>query len=68
MPIPILGEIVFQGFDSVPYAWTAITLLPWAFAIYALRWFFGGTTNTYDRVMHGRVALVTVIFYQSLHV
>jgi len=66
MPIPIIGEIVFKGFDSVPYAWTAIGLLPWAFAVYALRWFFGGTTNTNDRVMHGRVALVTVCIFSSI--
>ncbi|KAF3244251.1 hypothetical protein TWF192_007812 [Orbilia oligospora] len=59
MPVEFLGQVFSEGASSVPYLPTILRVLPWAVLIYILRWFFGGETNKVERVMHGKVVMVT---------
>ncbi|KAK6531105.1 hypothetical protein TWF281_007930 [Arthrobotrys megalospora] len=59
MPVEFLGQVVSDGASSVPYLPTILRILPWAALIYVLRWFFGGESNRVERVMHGKVVMVT---------
>ena len=69
MPIPLVGQILHNGLSSMPYVEKALyQFLPWALLIYALRWFFGGTKNNVDRVMHGRVVIMTVNRFFSVYI
>ncbi|KAK6332312.1 hypothetical protein TWF696_003031 [Orbilia brochopaga] len=59
MPVEFAGKVLTDGVSSVPYLPEVLQLLPWAALVYVLRWFFGGQTNKVDRVMHGKVVMVT---------
>ncbi|KAF3931496.1 hypothetical protein ABW19_dt0205091 [Dactylella cylindrospora] len=59
MPVEIASKIAADGISSIPYLAETLRLLPWAALIYLLRWFFGGQTNKANRVMHGKVVMVT---------
>ncbi|KAK6544682.1 hypothetical protein TWF694_001368 [Orbilia ellipsospora] len=59
MPVEFLNQVVSHGVASVPYLPQILRFLPWAALIYGLRWFFAGQTNKVDRVMHGKVVMVT---------
>ncbi|EPS43391.1 hypothetical protein H072_2606 [Dactylellina haptotyla CBS 200.50] len=59
MPVDLASKVIADGVSSVPYLPEILRLLPWAALIYALRWFFGGQSNNVDRVMHGKVVMVT---------
>ena len=60
MPIPVLGEIYYNGISSVPYLIPALKVLPWVLLLVVLKTYFNGTKNGNERVMHGKVAIVTV--------
>ena len=61
MPIPVLGEIFFNGLSAVPYADTVLfKFAPWVTLVYLLRRWFGGARDNNDRVLHGKVIMVTV--------
>lgn len=60
MPIPFLGQIYSEGIGSVPYLSSALRFVPWAVSVGLLKLYFSGSSNNYDRVMHSRVAIVTV--------
>ncbi|KAJ5152163.1 oxidoreductase C19A8.06 [Penicillium capsulatum] len=59
MPIPILITAVQEGFSTIPYAWPVIRVAPWILLVGGLKWYFGGATNTSERLMHARVVMVT---------
>ncbi|KAI5785560.1 hypothetical protein DFH27DRAFT_518763 [Peziza echinospora] len=59
MPIPLAETILNNGLDSVPFIYPVLRVLPWALLVYVLKWFFAGTKNGNERVMHGRVVMVT---------
>jgi hypothetical protein len=60
MPVPLLAEGLGRGISGIPYAWTVIKSLPWLAVIYLLKLYFGGAKCRSERVMHGKVVLVTV--------
>ncbi|KAF3936082.1 hypothetical protein ABW20_dc0106146 [Dactylellina cionopaga] len=59
MPVEFMNKVATDGVSSVPYLTSILRVIPWAALIYALRWFFGGQVNKVDRVMHGKVVMVT---------
>ncbi|ODQ79556.1 hypothetical protein BABINDRAFT_50420 [Babjeviella inositovora NRRL Y-12698] len=59
MPIHIIGTIVTDGPQAVP-GWSIFkAYAPVALALAALKYYMGGTTNTWERDMHGRVFIIT---------
>jgi hypothetical protein len=60
MPIPIFGEVYYNGLQAVPYLSEALKFVPWIFLIVILKLYFNGTRNDIERVMHGKVVIVTV--------
>ncbi|KAK9256255.1 hypothetical protein V1507DRAFT_450167 [Lipomyces tetrasporus] len=59
MPIEIAWTAISQGPDAIPF-WPYIKFYaPLLGIIYLLKRFFGGTQNTWERDMHGRVVMVT---------
>ncbi|KAH8151231.1 uncharacterized protein LAJ45_04433 [Morchella importuna] len=59
MPIPVLGEVYFNGIQSIPFLLPVLKVLPWIALLVLLKTWFGGARNANERVMHGRVAIVT---------
>jgi len=60
MPIPILGEVYYNGIDSVPYLLPILKVVPWVIIVAILKIYFNGYRNRNERVMHGKVAIITV--------
>ena len=61
MPIPIISKVASDGFDAVPGLLTVLRLLPVIGIIYALKRYFGGSSNRSERLMHSKVVMITVI-------
>ncbi|EWC45429.1 hypothetical protein DRE_00828 [Drechslerella stenobrocha 248] len=59
MPVDFASKVITDGVSSVRFLPEILQLAPWAALIYALRWFFGGQANKVDRVMHGKVVMVS---------
>ncbi|ETI21544.1 hypothetical protein G647_07891 [Cladophialophora carrionii CBS 160.54] len=59
MPIPLLAEGFGRGFSGIPYAWAAVQGAVVIGVIALLKLYFGGATCRSERVMHGKVVLVT---------
>lgn len=60
MPIPLIGQIFYDGLDSVPHISTILKAFPWLVLLWALKIFFNGSFNDDARIMHGKVVMVTV--------
>ena len=65
MPIPLLGDLLFKGVYSVPFAVPVLKTLPWLILIYLLKLYFGGASNTSERLMHSKVIMITVQGFSS---
>jgi len=61
MPVPLLAEVSGSGLSHIPYAWTVLKIVPWIGLVYLLKLYFGGAQNKAERVMHGKVVMVTVL-------
>ncbi|KAF7585573.1 hypothetical protein BBP40_010644 [Aspergillus hancockii] len=59
MPIPILAQGYTEGISSIPYAWTVLRVVPWVLLVAALKWYFRGSQNSSERLMHSKVIMVT---------
>lgn len=59
MPIPVLSEIYYRGFYTIPYLPLALKFVPWLVLVYVLKLYFGGVQNNDERVMHSKVVIVT---------
>ena len=66
MPIPLLGDIIFKGFDSIPYGYTIVRTTAWLLLLAGLKYFFGGARNRAERLMHSKVVLITVCIGSKL--
>ena len=64
MPIPLLADALFEGISSIPFAIPILKALPWLILIVVLKLYFGGASNTSERLMHSKVVMITVL--QSL--
>lgn len=59
MPLPLLSNLYRDGFDSVPYIALILKIITTITAIYYLKIYFSGATNKSERVLHGKVAIIT---------
>ncbi|OCT45238.1 putative oxidoreductase [Cladophialophora carrionii] len=59
MPIPLLAEGFGRGFSGIPYAWAAVQGAAAIGVVALLKLYFGGATCRSERVMHGKVVMVT---------
>ncbi|KZF23246.1 NAD(P)-binding protein [Xylona heveae TC161] len=59
MPIPIISEGLFEGFDSVPYLPTVLKTVPALLLVYLLKRYFGGAVNKSERLMRSKVVMIT---------
>lgn len=68
MPIPLLAEGVGRGWSSIPYLGTALQAAAIIGVVTLLKLYFGGAKCRAERVMHGKVVMVTVglCFYLPL--
>lgn len=59
MPVDILTSVFFDGVESIP-GWEYIKrfALP-ALGAAGVKYYLGGTTNTWDRDLHGKVFMIT---------
>ena len=60
MPVPIINQVLTDGFNSLPFLLPVLKVVPWLVALYLLKTYFSGASNTSERNLHGKVALVTV--------
>lgn len=60
MPVPLLAEGFGRGISGIPFAWTLIKLVPWVGLVYLLKIYFSGAKCQAERLMHGKVVMVTV--------
>ncbi|KIW64617.1 hypothetical protein PV04_09540 [Phialophora macrospora] len=59
MPIPLLAEGFGRGLSGIPYGWTVAQGAVVVGVITLLKQYFGGVTCRSERVMHGKVVMVT---------
>lgn len=60
MPVNIIGSFIEQGKDAIPYYDQVVQYAPFVAGIGALKWYFSGATNTWERNLHGKVIVMTV--------
>ena len=60
MPIPLLTEGFGRGILNSPYFWTVAQAAAAIGLVVLLKFYFGGATCRSERVMHGKVVMVTV--------
>lgn len=60
MPVPLIAEGFGRGLDNIPYAWSVIKLIPWIGLLALLKVYFSGAKCKAERLMHGKVIMVTV--------
>jgi len=61
MPVSLLAEGFARGLSNIPHIWTVIKSLAWLGVIAVLKLYFGGAKCRSERVMHGKVVMVTVL-------
>lgn len=60
MPIPLLAEGFGRGLANIPYLWTVAQAAVAIGFVVLLKYYFGGARCRSERVMHGKVVMVTV--------
>lgn len=65
MPVYIVTEGLFEGFSKLSFLFTVLKVVPWIGLIYLLKRYFGGATNTSERMMHSKVVMMTVCTSQT---
>lgn len=59
MPVNFIATVAVEGTKAIPYYDTLKTWVPILALLICFKMYFSGSHNTWDRNMHGRVALVT---------
>lgn len=59
MPLNIIQTLATEGKDAVPYFDQIAVAVPVLGFVSLLKTYFGGSTNTWQRDMHGRVVIMT---------
>lgn len=59
MPLNIIQTLATEGKDAVPYFDQIAMAVPALGFVSLLKMYFGGSTNTWQRDMHGRVVIMT---------
>ncbi len=60
MPIDLLADVFGRGVSHIPYLWTVIKLSAAIGVVTLLKLYFAGAKCRSERVMHGKVVMVTV--------
>lgn len=60
MPIPLLAEGFGRGVTNIPYLWPVVQAAVAIGIVVLLKYYFGGARCRSERVMHGKVVMVTV--------
>jgi small-conductance mechanosensitive channel len=60
MVVPLVAKGLLDGISGLPYVYTILKTIPWIALIVLLKVYFGGAKNRSERVMHGKVIMVTV--------
>ena len=61
MPIHILASAVFEGVTLLPFVISLLKILPVLLSIWLLKVYFGGASNSSERLMHSKVIMITVL-------
>ena len=61
MPIHILASAVFEGVTLLPFVISLLKILSVLLSIWLLKVYFGGASNTSERLMHSKVIMITVL-------
>jgi hypothetical protein len=59
MPIPLLAQGITDGFSSIPYAYPVFKTAAGLILLMLLKWYFGGSRNSAERLMRSKVIMVT---------
>lgn len=65
MVVPILAYSFWGGLSDIPYAYTVLKAIPWIGLVFLLKIYFSGTKSKSERVMHGKVIMITVRCFES---
>jgi hypothetical protein len=60
MPIALLADVFGRGVSGIPYLWTFIKLSAAIGVVTLLKLYFAGAKCRSERLMHGKVVMVTV--------
>ena len=60
MPLPLMIEILSNGFSNIPYVSQMLTFSACSLAVYVAKAYFGGVKNISERNMHSKVVMITV--------
>jgi hypothetical protein len=60
MVVPLIAQGFWGGLSTIPYAYTILKTIPWIALVILLKIYFEGSKNRSERVMHGKVVIVTV--------
>ncbi len=60
MPIHILASVVFEGVPFLPFVIPLLKALALLLLTWLLKIYFGGASNTSERLMHSKVIMITV--------
>ena len=60
MPIHMLASAVFEGASLLPFLVPLLKSLPLLLLVWLLKMYFGGASNTSERLMHSKVVMITV--------
>jgi hypothetical protein len=60
MVVPLVAQGLLDGISGLPYAYTILKTIPCIALVVLLKFYFGGTKNRSERLMHGKVVMVTV--------
>lgn len=61
MPIHILASAVFEGVYLLPFVVPLLKVSSLLVLIWLLKIYFGGGSNTSERLMHSKVIMITVV-------
>ncbi|AAS50631.2 ABL140Wp [Eremothecium gossypii ATCC 10895] len=59
MPLNILGTLIFEGTDKIPFYPQIKRYAPYVAVIGGLKYWLRGRSNTWERNLHGKVYIVT---------
>ena len=60
MPIPFLANVLSHGIEAFPLAIPILKTLPCLVLLWLLKLYFGGASNTSERLMRSKVIMITV--------
>lgn len=67
MVVPLLAEGFGRGVTNIPYLSSVAKIVLTVGLIYGLKVYFGGATCKSERLMHGKVVIITVRMRQDVH-